>query len=512
MDRENIDTTILETTHSWLYPFSVACFSSATTPLLQEFTSKIMQRFGSLGHKILPRPEDGPDVLLSTAIYNQPVSWRESLFFSARRKFHLRHQPNVFTIVHITPVQFQEMWGLLEKALKKVKADPADYTFPGITPKSYYTLHEQGRRGGPLMSVVRLLQAQTKSVRILLVVGDCHPLEAYTFDLVGGYPRTPADNPEAFYSDLVYRIATAVCTREITDHEVVGAPIPAVVWKSLATPKEMRIAGHEFGKRNFFTEMVNVANLVDVPVFGGAISSQYSEGCYSTWDPQLEALVTTITGSARPVDKGHLTDDELAVIVSVRQDGLGARVRQVEGKRNDPPSSEAVELIGMDRGLPRLLLNRSSGSLVEIYPVGTTFPENGRPKDESLAIVPVVRSKLHGHRGVRVFDPRRVEHVYLEKPYYHYPVSCSTEAQARAIQTVFSRSEALKNPRDPRQVVFTVLPGHGIVVVEKWVAGKAPFQVIWELMDSGDLEITNFIPQGPLVFKPGQNEKMVLEG
>jgi hypothetical protein len=267
----------------------------------------------------------------------------------------------------------------------------------------------------------------------------------------------------------------------------------------------MLAAGKEFGFRNFFTEMVSVANLVAVPVFDGVISSQYSEGCYSTWDPVLGALITTVTGSARPVDKGHLTENELAVIVSARPDGLGARIRHVEGKRNDPPSSEAVELIEMDNRLPRLAWDP-----ISVQPVPGVISQSAKDSYPKPSI-PVVRSKLHGHRGVRAYDPRWVEHAYLDKPYYHYPVSCSTEAQARAIQTAFGRSAALNNPDDPRQVVFTVLPGHGMVVVEKWVQGKAPFQVIWELMDSGALEITNLIPQGPLAFKPGSSGRMNLE-
>ena len=500
-----------KTAHSWLYPFSVAFYPGQMSPLLDEFTRAFMHRFKTLGNTVLDRPEQGPEVLLTTALYGEPIEWRKSLFFNARRLFQLKRAPNVFTIVHITPDDFQEVLAKLERALEKETADPADYDFPGLTPKSYYTLHEQGRRGGALMSAVRLLQAQTKSVRIILVVGNLHPIEAYTFDLVGGYPRTPNGNTESFYADLVFRIATAVCTHEITSHEIAGEPIPAEVWANITTPKAMLEAGKEFGKRNLFTEMVSVANLVNVPFLDGTIASQYSEGCYSTWDADLGALVTTITGSARPVDKGHLTEDELAVILSVRPDGLGARIRQVEGKRNDPPSSEAVELIGMDRGLPRLLIEKSTSRIEGTFPLKSTISDNGRTGNSALAVVPVVRSKLHGHRGVHAYDPNLVEHVYLDKPYYDYPVSCSTEAQAQAIQWAFSHSEALSNPSDPRQMAFTVLPGHGIVVVEKWVPGKVPFQVIWEMMDSGALEVNNFIPQGPLTFRRDLHGKMVIE-
>jgi hypothetical protein len=235
----------------------------------------------------------------------------------------------------------------------------------------------------------------------------------------------------------------------------------------------MRHAGREL-KRHFFTEMVRVADLVSVPAVHEAVANQYSEGCFGTWDPLLDALIVTVTGSARPVVKDKLTDNELAVITGVRPDGLGAEVRHVEGKRNDPPSSEAVEMMEMDYRLPFITLR----------------PEWGVSKK-----VPAARSKLHGHRGVSAYDPARVEHVPLDPPYYHYPVSCSTSAQAQAIKAAFARSQSLKDPSDPRHVIFTVLPGHGVVLVEKWVQGKEPFQVIWEFVDSGLLEIDNTIPR-----------------
>jgi len=95
-------------------------------------------------------------------------------------------------------------------------------------------------------------------------------------------------------------------------------------------------------------------------------------------------------------------------------------------------------------------------------------------------------------------------------PYYHYLVSCATEAQAQGIKEAFARSEALRNPDDPRQLVFTVLPGHGCVIAEKWVEGKRPFQLMWEAMDSRQLEIVNRIPQGPMAYTPSGESKMVL--
>jgi hypothetical protein len=179
------------------------------------------------------------------------------------------------------------------------------------------------------------------------------------------------------------------------------------------------------------------------------------------------------------VNKSNITDDELTVIVGVRPDGKGALVRKVEGKRNSPPSSESVEMMGMDRPLPRVTLGEGWD----------------RP-----AGVPVARSKLHGHRGIAAYHPDHVEFVPLGPQYYHYLVSCATGAQAQGIEEAFSRSKALIEPDDPRQIVFTVLPGHGTVIVEKWVREKAPFQVIWESMDAGCLKVARRIPQGPMAY------------
>ena len=171
---------------------------------------------------------------------------------------------------------------------------------------------------------------------------------------------------------------------------------------------------------------------------------------------------------------------------------MGALVRPVQGLRNDPPSSEAVELMLLDEGLPQVTLGSEYGYTKPVH-------------------VPVARSKLHGHRGVRSYNPQRVEHVHLEPPYYHYPVSCGSMAQAQAVHRAFSRSTALQNPSDPRLLAFTVLPGYGIMIAEKWVPGKAPFRLIWEAMDAGDLRINRHVPQGPLEYILDSSGMMVVK-
>jgi len=483
-------STTIKPTHPWLRKIHVAFVPGPMTPLLEQVMDGLERYFRRLGHQVQKAPDDRTDVIVTTAPLGEPVHWRQSLTLFARRRFNLSHAPTVYTLVQAPPTRFQELLDHFETVLAKEPPNPADYDFPGLAPQAYRVLFEQGRRGGPILALERLVQAQTKSIRILLVVGDDHPLEAYHFDLVGAHPRSEAEDPESFYEDIVLRMVTTLSTSEVNQHQAVGDPIPRSLWRSLSTPAAMCEAAQRLGERNFFTEMVRIADLVEVPVVSEAVAEQYSEGCFATWDPMLGALIATVTGSARPVHKGSITEDDLAVIVGVRPDGRGALVRPVEGKRNDPPSTEAVEMMDMDSPLPTITLDPAWGI---------------------SAPVPVVRSKLHGHRGVAAYDPRHVEFVPLDPPYYHYLVSCGTDAQARGIKAAFARSEALQNPEDPRQVVFTILPGHGVVIVEKWVSRKAPFQVMWEYMDAGYLEVENLIPQGPMEYVPGSDDKMLLQ-
>lgn len=470
--------------HPWLRKINLSFVSQPTTPLMEGVVSNLLGAFRKLGHVLQERPDEHTDLLLTAAPFARSLNWRDAVMFTGRRQFGLAHTPTTISIIHARPKEFQNLLGHFEAALKKKPMDPEDFAFDGLVPTASQTLIQQGLRGGPILSLERLLQAQSKSIRILLIVGREEPQSAYLFDLVGAHPRIMAEDKEAFYEDIVLRIVTGLSTEEVTQHQVVGDPIPATNWQELSTPAAMGKAARELGQRGFFTRMVRVADLVQVPAVDAAVAEQYSEGCFATWEPALEALIATITGSARPVEKDNITENELAIIIGVRPDGKGALIRHVEGKRNDPPSSEAVEMMAMDEPLPMIPLKPNSQE-------GVTIPQ-----------VPVARSKLHGHRGVAAYHPQHVEFVQLAPPYYHYPVSCASEAQAQGIRLAFARAEALLHPADPRQVVFTVLPGHGAVIVEKWQPDKAPFQLIWEYMDAGFLQIEPPVPQGWYTYEP----------
>lgn len=474
-----------EPMHPWTRRVHVAQVPGPPDALLDTIKQELLAAFAARGHDVQIVPDDETDVVLTTARFGEPLGWRDAPIFSLRRSYGLTRQPVIYTIVHVHHEQFRRALTHFQTVLTKEPPEPADYDFPGLAPTAYHVLIEQGRRGGAILALERLVQAQAKSIRVLLAVGEVDVDELYHFDLVGGYPRSEGATPGEVYDDTVLRIATTVSTKEVTAHEVGGKTIPRSLWRESTTPQAMAAAGRELGRRGFFTEMVRIGDLVQVPAVAEGVARQYSEGCFATWDPTLNALIATVTGSARPVDKAAITDDDLAVIAGVRQNGTGARVRHVEGKRNDPPSSEAVEMKDMDNVLPQIEFE-------------------GRR-------VPIVRSKLHGHRGIGAYDAEHVEFVELDHPYYHYLVSCATEAQAQGIKGAFARAETLRDPDDPRPLAFTVLPGHGCFIAEKWVSGKAPFQVIWEFVDAGYLQFESRIPQGPMSYSEGSDGRMKLD-
>jgi hypothetical protein len=476
--------------HTWLKPLNVYYHPGRTSTLLDHAVEHTLGTLAKLGNSVQEEPDERTDVILTTQQFGDVLGWRKSLLFTGRIKFKLPHTPRTITLTQILPDDFKRMLEHFKQALARRPHRREDFEFEGLAPTAPDVLIEQGLRGGPILSLIRLIQAQLKCIRILLLVGEDRPEKVFHFDLVGAHPTTEAEiGEQAFYEDIVHRMATYESTYEITQHQVVAPQIPAEVWENLSTVAAMKRAGIEMGNRRFFTDMLRIVDLVPVPVLNDAIADQYSEGCFATWDPEISALMATVTGSARPVDKGNITSNDLAPIVGVAPDGMGALVRHVDGGENISPSSEAVELIQMDEALPKVNL-------------GEGWAVTGE--------VPVVRSKLHGHRGVKSFDPNLVEYVPLDAPFYHYLVSCATEAQARGIKAAFGRTECLLNPDDPRQVAFTVLPGHGVVIVEKWVAGKEPFQLIWEYMDQGCLVIDNLVPQGPMAYRPDAEGKMHL--
>lgn len=473
---------IINSIHPWLRPVHVAYVPGRSTFMLDLWAKELLEEMQGLGHYVHRSPGNNTEVILTTARFGEPQSWRDALLFMARRKYRMKRSPVVYTLMQVGKREFQSILERLDAALACDPVDPMDFSFEGITPDAWKVLVEQGRRGGPMLVLQRILQAQAKSIRIILFVGDGdEPDCAYHFDLVGAYPRSVAGN--GFYWDIALRIATAACAQEVPAIPALDESIPGEVWGELDTPGAMEEASRQFGQRGFFSDMVRISDLIGLASLSDAVASQYSEGCFGTWDSKLDAMVVTAAGSSQPVNKSRISKEHLAV---VKANGMDPTGLQITGKPYQVPSSESYEMTVMDRVLP----------CIEVTGEGE---------------VPVVRSKLHGHRGISAYCADSVEYVAMAEPYFHYPVSCSTYPQAQGIVEAFSRSQALNNPDDPRQIAFTILPGHGVFIVEKWCHGKVPFQAIWECMDAGYMEISNDIPQAMMSYVHSADGKMRLQ-
>jgi len=211
------------------------------------------------------------------------------------------------------------------------------------------------------------------------------------------------------------------------------------------------------------------------------ISAQFSEGCYAAFDLDIPGLVTTASGSSRLVDKRSVGRGDQSIVVGIKPERDGTIVRRVEGMDSIMPSVEAVEMMGICQAVPGRLWRNSRGETVR---------------------APAVRSILHGHVGVAAFNPDHVECASLDPLFYRHLVSCGTGELANATAAAFARSEALRDPSDPRTVVFLEQPGHGVVVVEKWLEDKSAFDAIYECVAEGHLRVAMQVPQGAVRWEP----------
>jgi hypothetical protein len=104
--------------------------------------------------------------------------------------------------------------------------------FAGVPATASHTLYQQGRRGGAILYLLRIIQIQTKCIRVLLVIGEDEPQSAFLFDLVGAHPQITRRAPDLSTRTSPPASWTAASTSEITDHQTVEPPIARDAWES----------------------------------------------------------------------------------------------------------------------------------------------------------------------------------------------------------------------------------------------------------------------------------------
>ena len=183
-------------THSWLKKLTLSYVPGPSTELAERVAADIVGYFQDEGHAVQKTPSKETEVVLTTARLGEPLGWREAPLFTARHRYKLDHAPVVFTIVHATPEQFNEWMARIQQILDG--NTDVQHTFAGVPDSATPTLSQQGKRGGAIMYLLRIIQIQTKSIRVLLVVGEDQPKSAFLFDLVGAHPEIKFDHPQTF--------------------------------------------------------------------------------------------------------------------------------------------------------------------------------------------------------------------------------------------------------------------------------------------------------------------------
>jgi len=468
-------------THAWVHPISIAYLPEARTPALDTTLASLSAQLSIDGCGITDLPNNETDLIITSARFGQPIEREVALLFHAKRKFQLNRRPVILTFVDIPEADYQHWLAQFAELARQPEEALNAPHLTGLGPQAVEVLATQARRGGPEVALGRFLQGQTKSMRVIALRTDGERVVSAThFDLAGAHPTTVAADWQPFIENMAHRILTAICAREVDQHLFLPDLLSKTAWEALATPEAMVKAGATFTEFGFFTTPVSVEKILGYRGLSDAISAQYSEGCYAVFEPDLPGLLTTATGSSRLVDKRSITRADQAIVMGLTPYRDGALVRSVAEMDRVVPSVEAVEMMGICAAVGSHTRTDSRGDPVQ---------------------VPNIRAILHGHLGVAAYDPAHIEAVLLEEPYYEHLVSCGTGALAQGTAAAFARSVALRDLTDPRQVVFLEQPGHGLVVVEKWVEGVAPFEAIHHCLCSGQMQLTMTIPQGKVAWK-----------
>src|SRR3972149_12000431 len=99
--------TITRPSHRWGRHISVAYVPGPTTRVIDETVTGLLEQLRKSGHEIREVPGPGTDVILTTALFGEPLRWREAMLFTARRRFGMEKSPTIFTLVHATPGQLK---------------------------------------------------------------------------------------------------------------------------------------------------------------------------------------------------------------------------------------------------------------------------------------------------------------------------------------------------------------------------------------------------------------------
>lgn len=325
-----------------------------------------------------------------------------------------------------------------------------------------------------VVQLARVLMARVGAPKTLFVYPDPETgeiLEATLCTMEGGHPSITTD----IVCDIRDRLVAAACATEVNDRlDRVPDSVPASDFGAARSPGVLVKAGRRMGSLGLLPPPHRVSDYVSVTMASAYQRylgiKGFSEGMMFVFDPDLQALVVTASGSFE-VDKRDLRPEDV-VVVDHQLDGGRLRLLEVGGAGQKGPSVEAWEVCSLMAAAPKIRVSKDAGGI-------------WRPDPEGTVEVPAVRGGLHAHVGVDEADDTLIESIPPDRASYPYGFGCGTDLMVDVAAATVRRSQAINDAADTRSYVRWPMLYHGEMAVELWTP-DVPDEPLTGLLDLFD--------------------------
>ncbi|MFE9703271.1 hypothetical protein [Streptomyces sp. NPDC005930] len=338
-----------------------------------------------------------------------------------------------------------------------------------------------------VVAAARTAMARLGAAKVVFVTRGSAPgqvAEVTLCTMEGGHPT----EHRAIAEGIRDRLVTTACAEDVAEHyDIVRDALPADAWQASPTPDALAQAGRRMGQLGLLAAPVRLTDFVSeqladmYELYMGVRG--YSEGMLFAYDPDLDCLVVTGSGSW-DVDKRALTREQVVAVEPRLIGGKRLRVLAPRGILPVQPSVETWEICALMEAVPTVRVSRNPAGRWQLDPAGERE-------------VPLVRAGIHAHVGVTSSDAAVIETVEPDRVEFPYGFGCGTNLTTEVARTTIARSAAVHDPGDERRYVRWPLLYHGEMAVELWKPGlpPTPFQGLLDLYGTAVSYTPDDVPQ-----------------
>jgi|GEM_PF-1053625 hypothetical protein len=325
-----------------------------------------------------------------------------------------------------------------------------------------------------VVQLARVLMARVGAPKTLFVYPDPETgeiLEATLCTMEGGHPSVTTD----IVRDIRDRLVAVACATEVNDRlDRIPESVQTSAFDAARSPRVLVDAGRRMGRLGLLPPPHRVSDYVSVTMASAYQRylgiKGFSEGMMFVYDPDLQALVVTASGSFE-VDKRDLRPEDVVVVDHQLADGR-LRLLEVAGAGQKGPSVEAWEVASLMAAAPKIKVSKDAGGI-------------WRPDPNGTVEVPAVRGGLHAHVGVDEADETLIESIPPDRASYPYGFGCGTDLMVDVAAATVRRSQAINDAGDTRSYVRWPMLYHGEMALELWTP-DVPDEPLTGLLDLFD--------------------------